>query len=90
MIKRCDLAATAGSSGQAVYLACSVAAGGDISGVVLTVAKDSAGRCDLSLSGSLLYIDACMCVKNPICQASEEPPAEVAVIPVCIQCNQGR
>lgn len=78
MIKRCDLAVTAGSPGQAVYLA---ARWGDKSGVVLTVAKDSAGWCDLSLSGSLLYIDACMCaracVKNPICQASEEPPLKL-------------
>lgn len=72
MIKRCDLAAMAGSPSQAFYLA-----GRGQSGVVLTVAKDSADWCDLSLSGSLLYIDVCMCVRlcqNPIRQASEEPP----------------
>lgn len=72
MIKRCDLAAMAGSPGRAIYLA-----GRGQSGVVLTAAKDSAGRCDLSLSGSLLYIDVCMCVRlcqNPIRQGSEEPP----------------
>lgn len=89
MIKRCDLAATAGSPGQA-----RLSGGGDKSGVVSTVAKDSAGWCDLSLSGSLLYIDACMCARARVKEANPPSlrgaPAEVAVIPVCIQCNQGR
>lgn len=63
MIKRCDLAAMAASPGQAIYLS-----GRGQSGVVLTVAKDSAGWCDLSLSGSLLYIDVCACVCARLCQ----------------------